>query len=247
MTSLDVALRRARAPFSKQLAEQLIVLSNFGTNGRPLKFGAMVDWIPTSSDWLNVLANWTMVAIWLVYLQVFLRSFRRQTVPKIVITRAAGRSLDGSCFVSNMSSDAVYIESVIVEVSTQDQSLACSVTDFEHFDGEDAAPDPKLRTFHGPLPPSQYTVLGTFESLIDTAARRTGMDSGQFKRTAEYVSVTVTILADYASARLLVGAERSFTARADQGWKLTADTRSSVLITSSGERRRLYDTLEHLD
>ena len=82
---------------------------------------------------------------------------------------------------------------------------------------------------------------------IDTAARRKGPDSGQFKRGAEYVSVTVTILADHASARLLVGAERSFTARADQGWKLTADTRSTVQITSSGERRRLYDTMEHLD
>ena len=82
---------------------------------------------------------------------------------------------------------------------------------------------------------------------IDTAARRKGLDSGQFKRAAEYVSVTVTILADHASARLLIGDERSFTARGDQGWKLTANTRSTVQIATGRERRRLYDTMEHLD
>lgn len=72
--------------------------------------GVMLNWMTKNSDWLNVVANWAMVAIWIVYLQVFLRSFRRQTLPKIVINQAAGSSLDAACFISNMSSEAIYIE-----------------------------------------------------------------------------------------------------------------------------------------
>ena len=79
----------------------------------------MLEWFAANSEMLNLVANWAMVIIWIAYLQIFLRSFRRQTLPKIVINRAAGSSLRASCFVSNMSSDAIYIESVIVKIATR--------------------------------------------------------------------------------------------------------------------------------
>lgn len=207
----------------------------------------MLNWISSNSEWLNVISNWTMVAIWIAYLQVFLRSFRRQTLPKIVINQAAGSSLDAACFVSNMSSDAIYMESVIVDVKTDSQSLACTVTDFGSYDGQQGAADPKQRTFQGPLPPSEYTSLGSFEYLIDTAARRTGRDGGQLKRSAKMIAVTVTILADYASETLLIGAKRTFTARADNDWKLSAETFSTEQIRSARERKRIYATLRRVE
>lgn len=207
--------------------------------------GGMFDWITSNSEWLNVIANWTMVAIWVLYLQVFLLGFRRQTLPKIVINQAAGSSLGAACFVSNMSSEAIYIESVIVDVKTNDHSLACTVTDFEFAD--DQAADPKLRTFQGPLPPSQYTSLGTFESLIDTASRRTGRDGDELKRSADMITVTITIIADYASENLLIGAKRSFTARADDEWKLSADTLRTEQIRSTRERKRISATLARIE
>ena len=90
----------------------------------------MLLWLTANKELLNLIANWTMVAIWIVYLQVFLRSFQRQTLPKIVINRAAGSSLDAACFVSNMSPDAIYIESVIVELTCGEETFASAVTDF---------------------------------------------------------------------------------------------------------------------
>lgn len=106
----------------------------------------MFQWIATNADTLNLLANWAMVVIWIAYLQIFLRSFRRQTLPKIVINRAAGSSLRASCFVSNMSSDAIYIESVVVKIETSAETVMCRITDFDIFDEHDENVDPKLRT-----------------------------------------------------------------------------------------------------
>lgn len=207
----------------------------------------MQEWIAANSDMLNLTANWAMVAIWVVYLQVFLRSFRRQTLPKIVINRAAGSSLSASCFVSNMSSDAIYIESVIVKIEFSQDTIACTVTDFDFFEEQNADDDPKRLTFQGTLAPASYSSLGKFKDLIATVARRTGHDIEQLQASGNALAVEVTIIADYASETLLVGARRKFNAKwQEDHWQLTADAPGTHQIRSRGERKRIYAMLDEM-
>jgi hypothetical protein len=203
----------------------------------------LLDWISENNDLLNLIANWAMVAIWVVYLQVFLRSFRRQTMPKIVINRAAGSSLGAACFVSNMSSEAIYLESVLVEIECAGEKFSTTVTDFEFQEGEEINADPKLRTYQGTLSPSHYTSLGSFEYLIATAARRTRHDLGLLQST-NCIFVQITIVADYASETLLVGARRKFRAtwKSDH-WCLTSETPETHQIRSKRERKRIFALL----
>lgn len=204
----------------------------------------MLEWIAVNNDLLNLIANWAMVLIWIVYLQVFLRSFRRQTLSKIVINRAAGSSLDAACFVSNMSSEAIYIEAVLVELECGEKRCVATVTDFEPHEGESNNPDPKLRTYQGTLSPSQYSSLGTFDYLISIVSRRTGNDIEAMKSSNHSIFVQITILADYASENLLIGARRKFRAAwKGNHWKLTAETPGTHQIRSTRERKRLYSTL----
>lgn len=208
----------------------------------------MLEWLSGNSDLLSLVASWAMVAIWIVYLQVFLRSFRRQTLPKIVINRAAGSSLDASCFVSNMSSDPIYIESVIVSVEFGKDAIACTVTDFDFFDDQKKVKDPKRLTHQGPLAPSQYSSLGTFSYLIETVARRTGHDVKQMKASGESLEVEITIIADYASETLLIGAKRNFIGHwHDEHWKLAPETPDTYQVRSKRERKRIYKTLAVLE
>ncbi|WMT92801.1 hypothetical protein [Pelagibacterium sp. H642] len=204
----------------------------------------MLQWISDNSEVLNLVANWAMVLIWIVYLQVFLLSFRRQTLPKIVINRAAGSTLDAACFVSNMSSDAIYIESVLVEIGAGDDTLGCTITDFEFFDGEKGSDDPKLRTYQGTLGPSQYTSLGKFEDLIASVARRTGHDVENLKSAGGPITVEITIIADYASEDQLIGARRKFRATWEgDHWKLIAETTETQQIRSPRERKRISELI----
>lgn len=204
----------------------------------------MLQWIADNNDLLNLFANWAMVVIWIVYLQVFLQSFRRQTLPKIVINRAAGSTLDAACFVSNMSSDAIYIESVLVAVEAGRDALSCTVTDFEFFDGEQGSDDPKLRTYQGTLGPSQYTSLGRFGDLIASVARRTDRDVERLKSAGGPIIVEITIIADYASEDQLIGARRKFGATWDGAhWKLSAETPETQQIRSRRERKRISDLI----
>lgn len=208
----------------------------------------MLEWITANGDVLNLAANWAMVAIWIAYLQIFLRSFRRQTLPKIVINRAAGSSLDAACFVSNMSSDAIYIESVIVKIETGVETVVCRVTDFDVFDDQDERADPKRRTYQGPLPPSQYASLGKFDDLIAMVARRKGIDHGELKASGDAISVEITIIADYASEDLLIGARRRFRAEwQDDHWKLAEETPDTQQIRSRAERKRISQMLAAIE
>lgn len=203
----------------------------------------MLTWIAENTEVLNLAANVAMVVIWLAYLHVFLRSFRRQTRPKIVINLAAGSTLDAACFISNMSSDAIYIESVLVTVVTGGETLACTITDFGSSGGS-AGDDPKQRTHQGPLASADYVSLGRFSDLLAAAARRKGRDPEALLASDETLGIEVTIIADYGSESMLVGARRRFRARRRDGdWRLSVETQESEQIRSQRERRRLYALL----
>jgi hypothetical protein len=208
----------------------------------------MLLWLTANKELLNLIANWAMVAIWIVYLQVFLRSFQRQTLPKIVINRAAGSSLDAACFVSNMSPDAIYIESVIVELTYGEETFASAVTDFKatNEDGDDQ--NAKRRTFQGPLAPSAYTSLGTFRCLLESLSERTGCDIDPFQLSNSPIFIDVSILADYASERHLIGAKRRFRATPEAGhWTLAGEALETQQIRSYSERRRMRSLLAKME
>lgn len=208
----------------------------------------MLEWFAANSDLLNVAANWTMVAIWIAYLQIFLRSFRRQTLPKIVINRAAGSSLDAACFVSNMSSDAIYVESVIAKIETDGETILCRVTDFGSVEDHRANDDPKLRTYQGTLAPAQYSSLGKFDDLIAMVAKHKGLDAQELKSSGDAIMVEITVIADYAAEDLLVGARRAF--RADwqeDHWHLVEETPETEQIRSRSERKRIAHMLASID
>lgn len=67
----------------------------------------MLEWISEHSDALNVLLSAAMLLVWLGYFEVFLRGYRRERRPKILISRGSGSSLRAHCLLSNMSAEAI--------------------------------------------------------------------------------------------------------------------------------------------
>ena len=205
----------------------------------------MLDWIREHSDLLNLATNATMVVIWLVYLQVFLAGFRRQTQPKIVINRAAGSGLDAACFVSNMSSDSIYLESVLTTVRAGDQSWDQCVTDLEVFDESQRATDPRQMTHQGPLHPGGYMSIGSFQSLIERVIRtRRGPDTGDILDDAQAVEIEIMIIADHSSDDLLIGAKRRFKVERD-GERVSVEALSphTEQIRSRRERKAIQELI----
>lgn len=201
----------------------------------------MLEWVSDNGAALSVASNFGMLIVWVVYLGTFLRQYRRQTQPKIVINRAAGRSLDAECFISNMSTEPIYVEAIIVSFETEGKCWSATVTDIVRRDGEDIPDDPRQRTRQGPMRSGDYMPVGSFNGLLERFVEESpdleAIDNDDFEKA----SLRVKILADYASEELVIGAERVFDFAQDgSDWFLRSGT-STHQIRSRRQRRRAQE------
>jgi hypothetical protein len=167
-----------------------------------------MDWLRQNSDVLNVALNGAMLLVWVLYLQVFLSSFRRQRRAKIVISMGAGAALDARCLLSNMSEDAIYVANLIARVEAGDEGWDASFIDRRDLPDDEVGRDPTRRTRRGPLRAGDYMDAGAFRDLLGHAVPE-GRDPEAVFAHAEGI-LTVEVVALYAAEDLPVAARRRF-------------------------------------
>jgi hypothetical protein len=190
----------------------------------------VVEWIARHSDAISALTSGGMLVVWLVYLQVFINSYRRSLRATLVIARGPGKGLSARCFVANMSSGAIYISSVQVRLSLEGEEITSAVTNIDTQDGG---------TKQGPLADGECRDIGSFEDLIGHAFLAASREPGPV------ASVTIEVVGIYGSEDLPVGARRTFDVRREES---TAFVRGENIRTEQirrkRDRRKLVDDLE---
>lgn len=171
----------------------------------------MFDWIKENSSTLNVAANYGMLAVWLVYLQLFLMSYRRQRKAKIIVNRGVGAGIDAHCLISNMSAEPIYMQSILTTVRAGAEEWTAAVASVEEKEDEGASEPPGRRTGRqGPLLAGGFVDLGPFEKLMHQAAGRALGNAEHLPDINSVESVEVLVIGIYGSEDLLVGARRRF-------------------------------------
>ncbi|MEF2554366.1 hypothetical protein VQ042_24140 [Aurantimonas sp. A2-1-M11] len=206
----------------------------------------MIEWIRANHQLISIVINGAMLLVWIGYLQIFVRSYVRQTRPKILINRGGSGTLDALCLVSNMSSDAIYVESIILTLQTADDEWTCPVTELDGIEEWDEPTDLNLRTRQGTLDPGKVRNMGTFRKIIEHALRASSDDPELgTDRWERLVRFDVRIVATYGSEDLPIGANRWFTLTWNGGTAamrpLTAGT---VQIRSRRERGKIARLLD---
>ncbi len=200
----------------------------------------MWNWIAESSEPLNVLLNGAMLVVWALYFQLLLNGYRRSRSSKILINRANGHSLDTKCVVTNMSTEAVYIEGIIVETFSKndEESLTCSLTDrggsinpYETSEEEDG--------YQGPLGSGKSVALGSYRKIIEHALRQGEWDISHLHR------LTLTVVATYGPEDRPVAAQREYHLVERAGRHvLCSDTVTTRQIRSVSERRKIEQQIQ---
>lgn len=200
----------------------------------------MLDWIDQNTELLSLVVSAAMLAVWVAYLHVFLVSYKRQTRSKIVINRGAGIDLDSRCLISNMGSDAIYVESIVASVEAENCDWRCAVTDIEVRGDGEAPADPKKLTHQGPLPSGDYMDIGSYRQLIERVVDGRGRLETVLAEMRGPVVAQIQVVADYASEDLLVGARRRFALEAqERRWLLKPQNGGTEQIRSRRERRSI--------
>ena len=102
-----------------------------------------------------------MLLVWILYLQLFWHGFRRQLRANILINRGDGVGLDARCPVSNMSSDAVFVEGIILVLRKGDQEWSATTTNMTGITEEGEEPA-YINMHKGPLASGNYMDIGRF-------------------------------------------------------------------------------------
>lgn len=202
----------------------------------------MWNWIASNHQVISVLANIAMLFVWIAYLQVFVSSYRRQKRSNILINRGAGSGLEARCLISNMSAEAVYIESLIATVETTEGRWSCPVT--EMLEGRS---DLDLKTRQGPLQAGRFVDVGSFESLIEPALQRGPGGRGAVAPVGleNLAALEIKVIAVHGSEDLLVGATRRFDLfRRQDRLLLRGHTVGTQQIRSRRERAKLRVDVE---
>ncbi|MFC1457664.1 hypothetical protein ACETIH_13215 [Microvirga arabica] len=202
----------------------------------------MWNWIASNHQVIGAMANIAMLFVWIAYLQVFVSSYRRQKRSKILINRGAGSGLEARCLISNMSAEAIYIESLIVSVETTDGHWSYPVT--ELLEGRS---DLELATRQGPLQTGQLIDIGSFQSLIQPVLRRgMGLDGTVAPSDLDnLVAFEIKVIAVHGSEDLLSGAVRRFDViRQQNRLLLKGHAVATQQIRSRRERKRLEDEVK---
>lgn len=205
----------------------------------------MLGWLAQYGAGISAATSMGMLLVWVVYLGLFLRQYLRQTQPKIVINRAAGTNLDATCFVSNMSSEPIYVEAISVAFEDGNEVCRAFVTDIVTEDGDDVPGDPRQRTRQGPMRSGEYMPIGSFQELLDRLGKVNR--GGEPIRLEEHQdpALRVRILADYASEDMVIGAERLFKLeRTDGIWMPRTGGNFTYQLRSRRSRRRAQEELD---
>ncbi|NDV87965.1 hypothetical protein GTW51_14765 [Aurantimonas aggregata] len=206
----------------------------------------MIDWIKANYELISIAINGAMLLVWIGYLQIFVRSFLRQTRPKILINRGGGATLEAPCLVSNMSSDVIYVESIIIRLQTADNDWTCPVTELDGIEEWEEPSDLNLRTRQGPLDAGKVRNMGTFRTIIEHALRAGSqtpeLGTDHWERLKRF---DVRVIATYGSEDLPVGANRWFKLTWEGGKAtMRPETAGTLQIRSHRERRKISKILD---
>jgi hypothetical protein len=207
----------------------------------------MLTWLSENSEAVNVVLNGAMLLVWIAYLQVFVSSYRRQRQANILISAGGGSGLDARCLVSNLSQGAIYIRTLLLDLTTAEGTSSHSVTEIEDLEEWNGPTDLNLWTRQGPLDPGSVRDMGPFRAMLDHAIRagHAPAEQAAIPATDAIKEVRVTVIAHYGPEDLLVAAEQSYTPNHRNGstW-LSPQAVTSRQIRSRGERERLRARLE---
>ncbi|QQA41489.1 hypothetical protein [Pelagovum pacificum] len=179
-----------------------------------------------------------MVLIWVVYLQVFFTSFRRQRRPEIIISLGAGFGKQASWFVANLGLEPVFVVDIIVRFETASGIAEAIVTDRTEMSDKDLA-NPAEATNQGPLSSGSFMSIGNLETLL----QRGNVEIGH---ASEIRGLTITVVAATAAQGMVVGASRHYRLQSsdDGDWYLLATKLHTEQIRGRAGRRDLARRLE---
>ncbi|MAM58137.1 MAG: hypothetical protein CMN25_12455 [Salinicola sp.] len=183
-----------------------------------------MEWLSEQSKAITAVTSILTLLVWFFYAQILYRNFARTRRPRIIINRGYGNDLTSLCLISNMSSEPIFLEHIIVTLHTSRGSLTKDMIDFEggHYQDSKESPDSsqadagegreRMESSQGPMLCGSFSHVGTFETILQRLCRAHDLTLEHNRPTDDTVFhfLDIRVVAIYGSEDHPIGAERRF-------------------------------------
>lgn len=191
--------------------------------------GDIWQWLNTNSGAISAIGSICTLAVWVLYFQLLLNTYRYRLRPRLLINRT-GKAVEAKCIITNMSVEKIYLESVLVTLEFAGPSMTFILSEIVT-DGKGR----QRARYQGPLASGELLDIGSYRSIVERGLReqrasKPGCEMDELK------AIIITAVATYTAEERLVASERRFDL-VDAG-KTISSRQYSARQVRSGRRRR---------
>ncbi|OHY97951.1 hypothetical protein [Salinicola sp. MIT1003] len=222
-----------------------------------------MEWLSEHSKAISAITSILTLFVWFFYAQILYRNFARTRRPRIIINRGHGNDLTSLCLISNMSSEPIFLEHIIVTLHTSKGSLTNDMIDCEA-DHQQDGPDTEgsseaeheerrqgMQSSQGPMLSGSYSHVGTFEAILKRLCSVHGVALERNRPTDDTVFhfLDIRVVAIYGSEDHPIGAERRFRLHMKEGdaCTLVPVSLATKRYANRLQRWRVRQWIRHLD
>lgn len=165
-----------------------------------------MQWLNNNAQAISAVTSVCTLFVWIFYAQLLYNGYVRQRRPRIIVNRGKGIGTNALCLVSNMSSEAIYIQHLVAVLHTNEKIYELDVVEYQQQSGDDE--EDCYRTHQGPLASGDYLHIQSFGAIVDQL-----IDHWQLDRNALHYQrpeLEIRVIAIYGSEDMPVGASRRF-------------------------------------
>ena len=124
-----------------------------------------MEWLNENAQAISAIASICTLFVWVFYAQLLYNGYVRQRRPRVIINRGKGIGVDAICLISNMSSEAIYVQHLVAVLHTKNQSYSLDVVEYQQRGSEQQ--EGSYRTHQGPLASGDYLNIQSFGDIVN--------------------------------------------------------------------------------
>lgn len=198
-----------------------------------------MEWLNDNAQAISAVASICTLFVWVFYAQLLYNGYVRQRRPRIIINRGKGVGTEALCLISNMSSEAIYVQHLVAVLHTQEHSHELDVVEYQQQSTEDDKVD--YRTHQGPLASGDYIHIQSFSAIIKQLQQHWNIEQQALEQQG--LQLEIRVIAIYGSEDMPTGASRYFQLdlTAEPNHQLTPVWIDSRRMNSRRERKRVLE------
>lgn len=165
-----------------------------------------MEWLNDYAQAISAVASICTLFVWIFYAQLLYNGYVRQRRPRIIINRGKGIGTDALCLISNMSSEAIYIQHLVAVLHTQQENYSLDVVEYQQQGDEQE--EASYRTHQGPLASGDYLHIQSFGNIVNQIKQHWEVAEDSLREKP--IQLEIRVIAIYGSEDMPVGASRKF-------------------------------------